>query len=324
MSRPAADKRLERLLVMVPWVSEQEGPTVEEVCARFGISERELAADLELLFMCGLYPFTPDALIEADIVDGRVWIRFAEAFERPPTFTRQEAVSLLAAASAVAELPQNESNAALRSALHKLAGALGIEDDDVVEVELATPAADSLETVRKAAADRTALELDYYSYGRDAWSRRTIEPYRVFNSEGQWYVQARAAESGDVRNFRMDRMRNLQLLQRSFQLPDDVPEPRVYEPRPDDPEVVLELDPHARWVAEQYPAESSEVLSDGRVRVTLKVSEPLWLERLLLRVGTHATVVRGDVDLPSLAGRLLQRYQSPAETNPSQRRSEEP
>jgi len=70
--RVSADDRLRRLLALVPWVAAHDGPTVEEVCARFGCTEQDLVEDLELLFVCGLYPYTPDVLIETDIADGRV------------------------------------------------------------------------------------------------------------------------------------------------------------------------------------------------------------------------------------------------------------
>ena len=52
--RGSAEESLRRLLALVPWVASQDGPRIEEVCARFGCSEAELAQDLELLFMCGL------------------------------------------------------------------------------------------------------------------------------------------------------------------------------------------------------------------------------------------------------------------------------
>ena len=71
VSRPSAAERLERLLAIVPWVVAQDGPTVAETCERFGISERDLIADLNLLFMCGVYPYTPDTLIEVDIDGGQ-------------------------------------------------------------------------------------------------------------------------------------------------------------------------------------------------------------------------------------------------------------
>ncbi len=105
MSRPSAAERLERLLSIVPWVVAQDGPTVAETCERFAISERDLIADLNLLFLCGVYPYTPDALIEVDIDGGRVWVRFADWFRRPLRLTPPEGLALVAAARALLGVP---------------------------------------------------------------------------------------------------------------------------------------------------------------------------------------------------------------------------
>jgi proteasome accessory factor C len=61
-------------------------------------------------------------------------------------------------------------------------------------------------------------------------------------------------------------------------------------------------------VAEQYPVEKVEQLDGGRLRVTLVASQPAWLERLLLRLGPHATVVAGDTGLAAEAARRLLRH----------------
>ncbi len=312
-----AETRLARLLVLVPWVSEQDGPTVEEVCQRFSMSERELEKDLELLFLCGLYPFTPDSLIEADIVDGRVWIRFGEAFVRPPTFTRQEAVGLVAAAAAIAEVP-GETNPNLETGLAKLVDALGFEDQDVVNISFTPAPVDVLSEVRQASADNKRIEVDYYSYGRDAWTRRRIDPLRVFNQDGRWYVQAFSSEpttagamepnQGAIKVFRVDRMREVWILDKSFTTPADLPEPTTYTPRPEDPLVVLRLCQQDSWVIDQYPFESTKQLEEGFREVTLRISEPAWLERLLLRLHPDSKLVSGNVDLAGLSRRLLTNY----------------
>ncbi|HEX3622228.1 MAG TPA: hypothetical protein VHT97_07935, partial [Acidimicrobiales bacterium] len=82
MARVSADGRLQRLLALIPWVAGRDGPLVADVCARFDVTESELVDDLELLFLCGLHPYTPDVLIDVDIADGRVWIRYADYFAR--------------------------------------------------------------------------------------------------------------------------------------------------------------------------------------------------------------------------------------------------
>jgi proteasome accessory factor C len=51
------------------------------------------------------------------------------------------------------------------------------------------------------------------------------------------------------------------------------------------------LEPAARWVAEYYPTESVEEVGDGRLRVRMRVADPGWMTRLLLRLGTAAAVV---------------------------------
>jgi proteasome accessory factor C len=308
MSRPSAESRLQRLIVMVPWIIREDGPLVEDVCARFHVNETDLAADLEMLFLCGLYPFTPDTLIEADIVGGRVWIRSADQFQAPPRFTANEAVALLAAASAASALPGNEDNDVLRSAMQKLGTALGIENEDVVDVDLAPATRPVLEKARSATDAHRVLTFDYYSYGRDAWGCRTVHPLRVFNADGQWYLAALDADRQEVRNFRVDRMTNVVVQDETFVPPDALPEATTYRARQDDPVVTLELDAAASWVADQYPTESVQRRDDGSLEVTLRVSEQAWLERLLLRLAKHARVKQGEDTGATAARRILARY----------------
>ena len=110
--------------------------------------------------------------------------------------------------------------------------------------------------------------------------------------------------------FRVDRIRAATLTDETFTPPDDDPGMAVFEPAPDDPRVVLELEPSVRWVVEQYPCEAVEELPGHRLRVTMAVTARPWLERLLLRLGPDARLVEGDdPDLARhAAARVLARY----------------
>ena len=55
----STEDRLKRILAMVPWIVAHDGPTVDETCERFGCTPPELMRDIELLYMCGLYPYIP-------------------------------------------------------------------------------------------------------------------------------------------------------------------------------------------------------------------------------------------------------------------------
>jgi proteasome accessory factor C len=307
--RPAAQERLGRLLAIVPWVAAQDGPPIVEVCRRFGITERELLADLELLFLCGVYPFTPDVLIEVDIADGRVWIRFADYFRRPLQLTPPEGLALMGAGVALLGVPGADPDGALARALTKLETVLGVGAGDAVGVELAPVTPGVLAVVQDAAARHQRLEIDYYSFGRDDRSTRTVEPWRVFNAQGQWYLAGWCQQAGGERLFRVDRISRATMLGETFAAPAEAPAPAIFHRSDSDPLVVLDLASGARWVAEQYPNEGVEERPDGRLRVRLRVSEQAWLERLLLRAGPDAAVVEGDASLvKEAAGRILRRY----------------
>ena len=166
--------------------------------------------------------------------------------------------------------------------------------------------------LREAVAASRQVEIEYYAFGRDEWTTRTVDPSTVFSAAGQWYVSAWCHLVDDERLFRVDRIRTA-----------DPPRHRLLPagrrpgswpstgPGPTTPGSTLELDPAAAWVVEQYPVEKVEPVDGdgGRVRVTLAASQRAWLERLLLRLGPAARVVDGDPELAGTAARrILDRY----------------
>jgi proteasome accessory factor C len=348
VSRPRADDRLRRILAVVPWVVGADGPLVTEVCARFGYSsEAELQSDFNLLFMCGVYPYTPDTLIEVDIADNRVWVRYADYFARPLRLTPAEALALVASSAALLgvggrsgpdgpEAPGDVGGAGdvgpagavvggegtavgaagevsgagpLARGLAKLAAALGIDADEVVDVDLGPAPAATLGILRAATAGHRLVEIDYYGYGRDSRTTRVIEPNAVFSAAGQWYTAAYCHLAQAQRLFRVERVEAARLQDATFTPRASGAPDALYEPQPTDPVVVLDLDPGAAWVAEQYPCESVVDIGGGRQRVQLRISGTAWLERLLLRLGPLATIVEGDTGVAERAAqRLLARY----------------
>jgi proteasome accessory factor C len=305
----SADDRLRRLLALVPWVDAHDGPTVEEVCARFGYTEDELASDLSLLFVCGLHPYTPDVLIETDITDGRVWIRYAEYFSRPLRLTPGEALALLAKARMLRAVPGSDPAGPLARGLAKLATLVGVDPDEALEIEVNPVADDVMQAMRQGVAEHRQVEMEYYSYGRDTSMTRVIDPYSVFAASGQWYVSAFCHTVDDDRLFRLDRVRAATLLDATFPAPSATPDLTVYEPQPGDRRVELELGPAAGWVLEQYPIETVEERAEGGWRVRVVASQQAWLERLLLRLGGDARVVDGPTHTArDAACRLLTRY----------------
>lgn len=296
MTRPDSAARLRRLLSVIPWMLDHQGSSVHDIAARFGLSVPELERDLELIPFCGLPPYSPDRLIDCEIVDGQVFLRFADYFARPLSLTPSEGFSLLAAGRTLLAVPGSDPDGSLASALNKLADVLGAAGGVAIELEPGR----YLDGLRTAAEAGEQVEIDYYALGRDALTTRIIDPHAVFAAGGGWYVDAWCHSAADDRLFRVDRVRGLRATGKHFTPDPDRTAQResVFHPRDSDPRVTLLLDPDATWVTESYPVESVETLAGGRQQVTLAVSEQAWLERLLLRLGPAASVVGP----PTLAG----------------------
>ncbi len=292
MAKVTTEDRLARILAMVPWVVAHDGPSIKETCKRFGCTTAELASDIELLYLCGLHPYTPDLLIEAALVDGRVFIQYADYFSRPLRLTAPEALSLVAAASTLLGAPGTESEGPLARGLAKLAAITG-GSGEAIEVDLGAAEPVMLATMREAAKKGVQVEVEYYAFGRDELTQRTIEPDAVFSNGGQWYVRAYCHQAIDQRTFRVDRILTAELTDRARSGPSAIGAPKLFDRPGATGEVTLDLQTGAHWVVEQYPIKSTTQRDDGVLRVVLAVTEFAWLDRLMLRLGPLATVVEG-------------------------------
>ena len=320
MSRTTAPDRMRRVLAVVPWIVANPGRPVAEVAARFGLSEKELLDDLGVVYMIGLPPYSPDALVDVEVDDeGRVTIRLADFFSRPLRLTPGQGLALLASSDGLLSIPGTDPDGALARALAKLGAALGVDSEnasDPIEVHLGTAEAPVLDELRTAARAGTEVEIDYYSFNRDAKTTRAIAPWRVFADAGHWYVHAWCHRAEGERIFRVDRIERLGDLERPASVrPDDGAEDQgIFHPRDGDPRVVLELEPEAAWVVGTYPCEEVIEGDGGVLTATLVVTAVPWLERLLVRLGPQARVV-GSSGLDDVAGlavdaaeRILARY----------------
>ncbi len=292
----------------MPWIVAHPGAPKDEIAQRFGISVAQLEEDLALVLMIGVPPYSPgDYLDVDDDDDGGVTIRLADYFQRPLRLTPAEGLALLAAGRALLAVPGSDPSGPLATALAKLERALELPG---LVVDVGEP--DHLGAIRDATGRHDRIEVDYWSAGRDDLTTRRIDPEVVFFATGEWYVGAYCHRARDERMFRVDRIRAVRPTGETFEPgATGFESGDVFRPRPSDPRVTLYLAPEAAWVAEAYPAEAVTERADGSLEVVLAVSEPSWLEQLLLRLGPEARVVAPTAlrDAgPEAARRILQRY----------------
>ncbi|MGZ4677757.1 MAG: helix-turn-helix transcriptional regulator [Acidimicrobiia bacterium] len=308
MSRTDAPPQLERVLAMIPWLATHRDVPKQDVADRFRITLEQLEQDLTLIMMIGVPPYSPGDYINVTYDGDTVDLWLAPYFTRPLQLTAAEGLALLAGGRTLLAVAGSDPDGPLATAIAKLEDALGVSE---VVVELGSPT--HLDEIRSAAEAGQRLEVDYWSAGRDALTTRRIDPGPPFFALGEWYTDAYCHLRQGPRMFRVDRIRAVRPTDETFEPSRPTTPGAVYHPRPDDPRVTIELPRGASWVAETAPSESVEDLDDGRQRVVMAVSEPSWLERILVQVGPAATVV----DPPEwrdrgrqAAARVLARYRT--------------
>ena len=311
------EERLARMLVVVPYLIQHPGTTLDEASTLFEIPMPQLRRDLEMLFLAGLPPYGLGDLIDVDIdEEGGVWISMADHFARPLRLTRQEALAVYVRATELAATPGMPGAPALTSALAKLRAALGSEtlgDAAGIAAADAGSAPPFLDAVRTAAQERQRLLIAYAAASTGERTERRIDPEAVFASSGQWYVAAWDVDLDDERLLRVDRIDEVRASGERF-------EPRglqgagrpLYTPGAQDVGIRVRLRPEARWVAEYYVATDPVEEDEGNLVVTLPTGQVTWAARLLLRLGGDAEVLEPDTvrdEVRAQAQATLARYQ---------------
>jgi proteasome accessory factor C len=296
--------RLQRLLALVPYVISRKVVGLAETAAAFGVSERELTDDLNMLWCVELRTPDPYCPIDLSYEGGEIVISQAEPVDRPLRLGVDEASALLVAlrmlgeVGQVAQVSELAEGSALSRTIAKLEAAAGeaAMPSAQVAVEVDQNAEHSvLARVREALATRRRVHLSYYVPGRDEATERDVDPMRLLVVEGRTYLEGWCRRAEAVRIFRLDRVLRIDVLEVAAEVPQQA-EPvdvdqGLFRPSPGDMRVVLELTPRGRWVAEYYPCEDVTELGDGRLRVTLRTPDGSWARRLALGLGEDGRVL---------------------------------
>ena len=292
-----------RLLALVPYIQARSEVSLEQAAADFGVRPAQIIKDLNVLWFCGLPGLGMGDLIDVDMdaLEGEGVIRVSNAdyLARPLRLGSSEASALIVALRALRESSDDQVRPVVDRVLGKLEAAAGEAAALAAQVEVQLPPDETglgrlRQELSRAVDERRAVRIDYYVPTRDESTERTVEPLRVVTAEGHTYLDAWCRLAEDQRLFRLDRISSAEVLDETFRRHRDV-HPRdladgLFQPSPDDILVTLLLEPGARWVAEYYPVESTTEARGGRLRVTLRVADPGWLTRLMLRLGGAARV----------------------------------
>jgi proteasome accessory factor BC len=189
-----------------------------ELVDRFHIPAEELEEHLSLLnlvnFGGGCY--TVYAELDGDTVriDKEL---YGETFRAAPRLTPLEARAIRLALEFVGPGIAAEAHTPLERVRRKLEETFG-------EFDLAqTPAPhdggeeELIATLAEATRTHRLVRVEYQKEGEETWSSRIVEPYFLERRLPNWFVHTWDRTSDGARTFRLDRMRNAELLDEEFE-----------------------------------------------------------------------------------------------------------
>ena len=269
----------------------------EHLMTELNVSAQELREDISVLnvvnFGAGTYvlyaEILPDGTIEVDPEP------YGDSFARPARLLPVEAKALIAAIDLIGEHIPEGSLASVRD---KVVAALG-EDPAHEGLQVAAPGGDDAEiaaVASRAIASRRLLSFEYYKENEDEFTDREVEPYALINGREGWYLACFDPSRGDVRHFRLDRIKSAHLSDETFEPRPDVDPaadvdgwPRTGEvPASKRARVWISPD-RARWAREERTVIAE--LDDGAIVVELGYKGSEWLTREVLKEAGDAVVL---------------------------------
>lgn len=294
---------LNRLLGMIYILMNKGTVTASELAERFEVSVRTVYRDVETLSMAGIPVYTRKgknggiSLTEQFVLDKML-------------VTKEEQTRILSALESLKE------TGALREdeILLKLGDFFKTEPLNWVSIDFSDWSGrreELYEQIKESILSHKVLVFDYYGqYG--GMSHRESEPVQLIFKEYTWYLRAFCRTRGEMRLFKVLRMKRVRMLEESFvprreenPLFADLTACAPEKPSADSPEsgmdeerfgdIVMWIDrKEAYRVYDRFEEEEITVLPDGNFQVHMKCLLDDWIYGVILSFGPSARVIGPD------------------------------
>ena len=289
-----AISRVARAMDMIPYVLENPGISIENLAAKFGVNQKQIIKDLELIFLCGLPGYTPYELIDLTFEDGLVTIIDPQLFDKPRKFTETEGViitlglGLLKKAISGSDQIQSIDNLTNKlSAKFKVSLSTSIGDFD-------KPA--FYDEILRSISKKIALAIEYNSISEDLVSHRLIKPMRVSIKNGFYYLFATDLEIDADRIYRIDQIKSVA----ENESKDDIQVNRDL----DFADLIFELKVRDQLITERYRDIFTEVKQfENHFLVKGRISNRQWLYRWILSHCSEIEVIEPQILKDSVKSR---------------------
>ena len=213
-------KRLDRIVEILIQLQSRRLIRAQDLADHFQVSLRTIYRDIKSLEQAGV-PLIGEAGLGYSLADG---------YRLPPiTFSREEALSFASTEKIIHQYLDEKTKRLYQSAIAKIRAVLNSGEIDMIDtVDRQIIVSDRgpalfpdqvphvLSSTIEAIASRKQLRLGYQGIRDSRPQTRLIEPIGILHEIGFWYIVAYCLERKDLRQFRSDRVHDIELLSSRF------------------------------------------------------------------------------------------------------------
>ena len=295
--------RIDRISAILIQLQSRRVIKAQAIADRFEVSLRTIYRDIRTLEEAGV-PIIGEAGQGYSLADG---------YRLPPiAFTIEEATAFITAEKLVETLTDAVNGNNYQSAMYKIRAVLRSADKDYltgldsrIEVIKAHRSPhmqadlNPMQLILKAIASKQVISLNYFSYYRQVHSQRCVEPVGVFYLDNYWHLIAWCREKSDYRDFRFDRMLNLQVTNEAVTARHPTLKDYLASTYKDRNllRVVLQVEKQAvLYLGEQkyYHGFIGEVEKDGGLEISFLTTSLEGFARWYMMIGDYARIIEPD------------------------------
>jgi predicted DNA-binding transcriptional regulator YafY len=211
--------RIDRISAILIQLQSRRVVKAGDIAQRFGISLRTVYRDVKTLEQAGI-PIIGEAGIGYSIMDG---------YRLPPImFTREEATAFLTAEKFVEKLTDASTMANHKSAMYKIRAILKTAEKDMLEdmdsiIEVVNSRSqpvstdnDYIQVILNSIIQKKVIFIGYFAQHSQQNTAREVEPVGIFYLDNYWHLIAYCRLRNDYRDFRTDRIKELQVTGQCF------------------------------------------------------------------------------------------------------------
>jgi proteasome accessory factor C len=280
------------MLALTGYLINHRQQKLSDLAKHFQVSEKEIKSAVVTISLSGIGMYRPDELffldydlLEEDIVD----LSFAPTLEAVPRLSTRQAAAIASGLSYLVDLVDPADQHQINELLEIL-GKGALSSQELPFMVQPNRGDGDLVLVRQAVAESRALTCSYINSSGEV-SNREIEPQLLESRDSNWFVRGFCRTNNEPRVFRLDRMRQIELLE-SFEeraLPAG-DSSQIYAIRESDTEVLFEVEPAAFGLIADYKPDY-EISGNKAVQVKISIGELGTLGRIVSRYSGKVRVL---------------------------------